>query len=113
VATWPRVGGGRTGKLLVADWQGHVLQQIALPAPVGGATWNGALGAPTLANIDGDADLEVVLGTVASGIVAYDTPGSAQARVLWATGRGTFQRTGTPPAYIVGSPRVWLPLSSR
>jgi hypothetical protein len=30
--TWPRNGGRRIGKIVVADWQGHLLQQIALPA---------------------------------------------------------------------------------
>ena len=66
----------------MADWQGNLLQQIALPAPrsTDANAWNGVLGAPTLANIDADADLELVVGTVGAGIVAYDLPGS-QARV--------------------------------
>src|SRR5206468_868172 len=41
-------------------------------------------------------DLELVVGTVASGVVAYKLPNSANARVLWGTGRGNFERTGTP-----------------
>ncbi len=64
-------------------------------APAIGKTWNGGLGAPTLANIDADADLEVVVGTSASGVVAYDLPGTAGARVLWRTGRGGYRRAGT------------------
>jgi uncharacterized repeat protein (TIGR01451 family) len=99
--TWPRNGGRRVGRIVVASWQGQLLQQIALPAPVAtdANAWNGVLGAPTLANIDADADLELVVGTVSSGIVAYDLPGSAGARVLWGTGRGSFLRTGaqSPP----------------
>jgi len=99
--TWPRNGGRRVGKIVVADWQGRLLQQIALPAPrdTDADSWNGVLGAPTLANIDADADLELVVGTVGAGIVAYDLPGSAGARVLWGTGRGSFLRTGaqSPP----------------
>jgi uncharacterized repeat protein (TIGR01451 family) len=99
--TWPRNGGRRVGKIVVADWQGNLLQQIALPAPrnTGANAWNGVLGAPTLANIDADADLELVVGTVGSGMVAYDLPGSAAARVLWGTGRGSLLRTGaqSPP----------------
>lgn len=46
-----------------------------------------ALAAPTLANIDADPNLEVVVNTVNAGSVAYDLPGSAEARVLWQTGR--------------------------
>ena len=77
--TRPRNGGRRIGKIVVADWQGNLLQQVALPAPraTDANAWNGVLGAPTLANIDADADLELVVGTVGAGIVAYDLPGSA------------------------------------
>ena len=67
-----------------------------MPAPLGD-DWNGVLGAPTIANIDADPELELVVGTVASGIVAYDLPGSTNARVLWGTGRGSFLRTGAIP----------------
>lgn len=100
VGTWPRNGGRRVGKLIVADWQGNVVQQIALPAPRSSDAnaWNGALGAPTIANIDGDANLEIVVGTVSSGIVAYEVQGSAAARIVWGTGRGSFRRTGALPA---------------
>ena len=41
-----------------------------------------------------DADLEIVIQTVASGLVAYELPGSAGARVLWGTGRGSYERRG-------------------
>jgi len=58
---------------------------------VAGGT-NGA--APTLANIDGDADLEIVLNTASAGFVAYDLPGTANARILWGTGRGSYRRSG-------------------
>ncbi|MEP7190800.1 MAG: hypothetical protein ABI901_16540, partial [Roseiflexaceae bacterium] len=107
--TWPRNGGRRVGKIIVADWQGNLLQQLALPAPLStdANAWNGVLGAPTLANIDADADLELVVGTVSTGIVAYDLPGSASARVLWGTGRGSFLRTGAqspPTTFTMSAP---------
>ncbi len=99
VASWPRKVAGLRGELLIYSSQGALLQRTALPAPATfGDTWNGALGAPTLADIDGDADLEVVLGTRSSGIVAYDLPGTANARVLWGTGRGSLRRTGAQAA---------------
>lgn len=94
-ASWVQKDTGKTGKLHVLNWQGQALHAIDLPLAFGGASWNGALAAPTLANIDGDADLEVVLNTAHSGFVAYDLPGTAQARILWGTGRGNMQRTGT------------------
>jgi hypothetical protein len=60
----------------------------------GSPDWNGGLAAPTLANIDSDADLEVVVNTAHSGVVAYDLPGTSKASVQWATGRGNFYRNG-------------------
>jgi uncharacterized repeat protein (TIGR01451 family) len=57
------------------------------------------MAAPTLANIDADADLEIVLNTAHSGVVAYDLPGSANASILWGTGRGNFQRSGS---FLIG-----------
>jgi hypothetical protein len=93
--SWVQKGSGRTGKLHILDTQGNMLHEVDLPAAFNSANWNGALAAPTLANIDGDPDLEIVLNTANSGFVAYDLPGTANARILWGTGRGNFQRTGT------------------
>ena len=62
------------------------------PAGLRSPDWNGALAAPTLANIDADGDLEVVLNTAHSGFVAYDLPGTGNARVLWSTGRGNYAK---------------------
>jgi uncharacterized repeat protein (TIGR01451 family) len=94
-ASWVRKGTYQTGKLHILDYQGNVVYEVNLPAPFGSPNWNGALAAPTLANIDSDADLEVVLNTAHSGVVAYELPGTADARVLWGTGRGNYQRTGS------------------
>jgi hypothetical protein len=94
-ASWAQKGSGKTGKLHVLDWQGQLLHEVALPPAFGAEDWNGALAAPTLANIDADPDLEVVLNTAHSGFVAYDLPGTANARILWGTGRGNYQRTRT------------------
>lgn len=94
-ASWAQKGSGLTGKLHVLDYQGHVLYEVNLPPAFGSPNWNGALAAPTLANIDADPDLEVVLNTAHSGVVAYDLPGTQNARILWGTGRGNVQRTGS------------------
>lgn len=94
--SWPQKGGARVGQLHILDYLGRQLHAIDLPAsfPAGGA--NGGLAAPTLANLDGDAGLELVIGTIASGAVAYDLPSTSNARVLWGTGRGSMLRAGTP-----------------
>jgi hypothetical protein len=80
------------GQLHILDHLGNELHRLDLPAPRG-ESWNGSLGAPTLANIDTDSNLELVIGTINSGVAAYDLPGTAQARIFWGTGRGNFQRT--------------------
>jgi uncharacterized repeat protein (TIGR01451 family) len=93
-ASWVEKGSGRSGKLHILNYLGEALWEVDLPAAFGGGSWNGALAAPTLADIDGDPDLEVVLNTAHSGLVAYDLPGTAAAQVLWETGRGGLQRSG-------------------
>ena len=99
-ASWPQKGNGYVGKLHILNYQGSVLYELNLPAPFGSPTWNGAMAAPTLANIDADADLELVLNTSHAGVVAYDLPGTANANILWGTGRGNYQRTGS---FLTGS----------
>ncbi len=93
--SWPQRSSNRSGHLYVLDYLGNLLFKVPLPDAAKTPNWNGSLGAPTLANIDSDADLEVVLATVWAGLVAYDLPGTANARVLWGTARGNFQRTGS------------------
>ena len=99
-ASWTQKGSHQTGKLHILDYQGNALQAVDLPPAFGSPDWNGAMAAPTLANIDDDADLEVVLNTAHSGLVAYDLPDTSNARILWGTGRGNYQRTG---AFLHGS----------
>jgi Calx-beta domain-containing protein/VCBS repeat protein/FG-GAP repeat protein len=93
--SWPKKTApiGTVGQVHVLSSLGVELFRVNLPPPFGD-DWNGGLGAPTLANIDADPDLELVAGTSASGVVAYDLPNTANARILWGTGRGGYRRTG-------------------
>ena len=92
--SWTQKGSGQTGKLYILDYLGNLLFAVNLPPAFGGTSWNGALPAPTLANIDNDPDLEVVINTAHSGVAAYDLPGTANAIVQWGTGRGSYWRNG-------------------
>ncbi len=121
-ASWVQKGTNRTGKLHVLNYLGSVLHEVELPpafsglssSPVQAADWNGALAAPTLANLDSDADLELVLNTAHSGFVAYDLPCTAKARVLWGTGRGNYRRTGSLPAEDSAANHViYMPIVQR
>jgi|GEM_PF-266268 len=102
VATWVQNDSTQVGDLIILDYHGNLLHKIALPQGRNNS-WNGGMATPTLANIDADADLEAVLNTTHSGLVAYDLPGTANARILWGTGRGNYLRNGflkdpPPPA---------------
>ncbi len=93
--SWPQKGSDYVGKLHILNYQGTVLHEIALPPIYGSPDWNGGMAAPTLANIDDDADLELIVNTTHSGFAAYDLPNTADARILWGTGRGNYQRSGS------------------
>ncbi len=92
--SWTQKGSNRVGKLHILDMRGNLLQEVEVPTPTS-KDWNGILPAPTLTNIDSDPDLEAVVGTAYTGLCAYDLPGTANARILWGTGRGNYQRSGS------------------
>jgi hypothetical protein len=92
--SWPQKAGAGVGQLHVLSSMGVQLFAIDLPPSFPAGSWNGGLAAPTLANIDADPDLELVAGTSHSGVVAYDLPNTANARVQWSTGRGSGKRSG-------------------
>lgn len=100
-ASWVEKGTGETGKLHILSDQGVPIHEIDLPGAYGSPDWNGALAAPTLDDLDGDPDLEVILNTAHSGFVAYDLPGTAGARVLWSTGRGGYRRAGVAEGAMI------------
>jgi hypothetical protein len=91
--SWGENGNGESGRLYVLDHRGEQLFGMVLPAARSG-NWSGGLAAPTLADIDGDGELEIVVNTSAAGVVAYDLPGTRAARTLWPTGRGSYRRAG-------------------
>lgn len=109
VATWTDYSATSSGYLYVISSTGSLITSMQLPYGTSGEG-DGALGAPTLANIDSgmserecsdcvDSNLEVVLMTEGSGLVAYEFSNSANAKILWQTGRGNWARSGNvvPP----------------
>lgn len=94
--SWPeKKPTSNIGQLHILDYLGNPIFTLSLPGAFPGNQYNGSLSAPTIANIDADPDLELIVGTVNSGAVAYDLPNTADARILWGTGRGNYLRTGT------------------
>lgn len=99
--SWGEKASASIGQLHILNSIGQTLHAIDLPGSWSAGYWNGGLGAPTIANIDADADYELVVGTSRGGVVAYELPGSAGARVLWGTGRGSYKRTGLAPDDLI------------
>jgi hypothetical protein len=96
--SWPKKATGGVGQLHILNCLGVELYRGDLPAHDLSASWNGGLAAPTIAKIDGSPDYSLVVGTTSSGVVAYKLPNSANARIIWGTGRGNYRRDGTAAA---------------
>jgi hypothetical protein len=85
-----------TAHLIVLDAGGNELHRVEL-------SFRGSMAAPSIADLDGDGELELVislkdsLGGDEGGVQIWDLPGSADNCVLWGTGRGNPLRTGYVP----------------
>ncbi len=80
-------------ELFVLDGGGNELARIALPG-------RGAMAAPSVANVDGDAALEIVVPLKdGSGPLAqvYEVSGSEDNCLVWPTGRANLLRNGYVP----------------
>jgi hypothetical protein len=79
------------GALIILNHLGEKVAQTPLPG-------RGAMAAPTLADVDGDGELEAIINLKDSlpegGVQIYALPGSKTNLILWPTGRGNFLRNG-------------------
>lgn len=105
--TWTAKGSNKTGSLYILDYRGNVLQQVALPDTAGGRDWNGGLASPTIDKIDTSGNYGIVIVSATGGVVAYNLPGTQNARILWGTGRGNYRRDGN--VLSAASPAVERP----
>jgi outer membrane protein assembly factor BamB len=79
-------------KLFVLDAGGNILHQVPLPR-------RGAMAVPTLADVDGDGSVEIVVSLkdaqdMIESVLVYTVPGSATNCLPWPTARGSLLRDG-------------------
>jgi hypothetical protein len=84
------------GHLVVLGNTGALLWDVVLPNQGTDGNGIGVPAAPTIADLDGDGQLEIVLTTFDHGIDVFTVPGSGTSCVLWPTGRGSYLRAGRP-----------------
>ncbi len=84
------------GYLMILDAQGKVLHDLVLPEQGSNGNGKGAPAAPTVMDLNGDGNLEIVVQTFGVGCFVYTVPGSAENMLLWPTGRGNYCRDGRP-----------------
>lgn len=89
--------GPKGGDLIILDAAGNKLHSVAL----GG---RGAMPVPTIADVDGDGDLDIVVSLKDAvdkqkSVVVYEVPASSTNCMVWPTARGNDRRDGyVPPA---------------
>jgi hypothetical protein len=84
------------GHLVVLENTGALLWDIVLPNQGTDGNGIGVPAAPTIADLDGDGQLEIVVSTFDHGIDVFTVPGSGSGCMLWPTGRGSYLRAGRP-----------------
>jgi hypothetical protein len=85
-----------SGHLVVLAADGEFLHDVALPDPGHDGNGNGAPAAPTIADVDGDGQQEILVQTFDHGLDVFTVPGSGTGCVLWGTARGGPLRMGAP-----------------
>jgi len=91
----PKVG---AGQLVILSAGGKLLRQVRLPHQRPDGNGVGVAAAPSVADLDGDGRLEIVVTTIDHGIDVFRVAGSDTATLPWPTGRGSLLRAGTGPA---------------
>ncbi|WP_146647336.1 FG-GAP repeat domain-containing protein [Labilithrix luteola] len=84
------------GRLVVLANTGSLLFDVPLPDQGTNGNGIGVPASPTIADLDGDGQLEILVQTFDHGIDVFTVPGSGTACTPWPTGRGSYLRAGHP-----------------
>lgn len=85
-----------SGRLIILAANGALLHDLPLPDPGYNGNGNGTPCAPTIADLDGDGQLEILVQTFDHGLDVFTIPGSGENCMLWTTARGGPMRMGAP-----------------
>ena len=85
-----------SGRLIILAANGAPLHDITLPDPGHNGNGNGAPAPPTIADLDGDGQLEIFVQTFDHGMDIFTIPGSNDNCLMWNTARGGPLRIGAP-----------------
>jgi len=85
-----------SGRLVILAADGTLVHDIPLPQPGHNGNGNGAPAAPTIADLNGDGTLEILVQTFDHGLDIFTIPGSAVNCMIWITARGGPLRNGRP-----------------
>jgi hypothetical protein len=85
-----------SGHLIILGANGALLHDVPLPHPGHNGNGNGAPAAPTVADLDGDGQLEILVQTFEHGLDIFTVPGSGCGCLLWNNARGGPLRMGQP-----------------
>lgn len=88
------VHGKSHGYLVILDKNGNMLHDIKLPVQGTNKNGKGAPAAPTVMDLNGDQNLEIIIQTFGAGLFVYTIPGSLENMLIWPTGRGNYLRDG-------------------
>lgn len=86
------------GHLVVLANTGALLHDIELPNQGQNGNGIGVPSAPTIADLDGDGQLEILVQTFEHGIDVFTVPGSGKGCLVWPTARGNLLRNGMGPS---------------
>jgi hypothetical protein len=84
----------RSGRLVVLNAAGRRIHEVRLRRQRANGNGVGIAAAPSIADIDGDGRLEIVVSTFDHGIDVFRVPRSDARSLPWPTGRGGPARTG-------------------
>jgi hypothetical protein len=85
----------KSGRLVVLSASGHKIAKLTVPKQHSDGNGVGIAAAPSIADLDGNGNLEIVTLSIDHGLDMWTVPGSTASTTPWPTARGSLLRNGT------------------